>query len=61
MRYNLEKKMRGRRFSLDYVYLLGYKFHKINPNYSASYKDCTDWIKNKKSSDKCYQYKRKRM
>ena len=53
--------MRGRRFSLDYVYLLGYKFHKINPNYSGSYKDCTDWIKNKKSSDKCYQYKRKRM
>ena len=51
-------------FVLDYVHLLYYKCHKINPNCAGSYKDSPDWIKNKKAAinlinkkdNKCFQY-----
>ena len=49
--------------SFDYVHLLYYKCHKINPNRGGSYIDSPDWIKNKKAKinpinkkDKCFQY-----
>ena len=29
-------------FVFDYVHLLYYKYHKINPNVSGSYKDSAD-------------------
>ena len=35
-------------FIHDFVYLLYYKFHKIDPNCGRSYIDAPDWIKNKK-------------
>ena len=41
-------------FLFDYVHLLYYKCHKINPNRGGSYIDSPDWIKNKK--EKCFQY-----
>ena len=34
-------------FVFDYIYLLYYKCHKINPNRRGSYIDSLDWIKNK--------------
>ena len=34
---NLEKKVEGSEFLFDYVLLLYYKCHKINPNCSGSY------------------------
>ena len=34
----------------DYVHLLYYKCHKINPNRSGSYIDSPDWLKNKKAT-----------
>ena len=37
-------------FVFDYVNLLYYKCHKINPNRGGSYIDSSDWIKNKKLS-----------
>ena len=50
-------------FVFDYVNLLYYKCHKINPNRGGSYIDSSDWIKNKKVSIspinkkyKCFQY-----
>ena len=46
---NLES-MRGREFVFDYVQLLYYKCHKINPNCGGSYVDSLDWIKNKKAT-----------
>ena len=36
---NLEKAIRGSDFVFDYVYLLYYKSHKINPNRDGSYLD----------------------
>ena len=50
---NLEKSMKGSEFVFDYVHLLYYKSHKINPNRSGSYIDSPDWIK--KSNNKSYQ------
>ena len=44
---NLET-IKGSGFVFDYVQLLFYKCHKINPNHSGSYIDFPDWIKNKK-------------
>ena len=41
--------MKGSRFVFDYVHLLYYKCHKINPNRAGSYIDSPDWIKNKKA------------
>ena len=46
--------MKGSEFLFDYVYLLYYKGHKINPNCNDSYIDSTDWIKTK-SNNKSYQ------
>ena len=37
-------------FLFDYVQLLYYKCHKINPNCSRSYIDSPDWIKSKKAT-----------
>ena len=59
---NLES-MKGSEFVFDYVQLLYYKCHKINPNYGGSYIDSSDWIKNKKTTinpiskndNKCFQ------
>ena len=56
--------MKGSEFVFDYVYLLYYKCHKINPNRSRSYIDSPDWVKNKKATinhinkkdNKCFQY-----
>ena len=55
--------MKGSEFVFDYVRLLYYKCHKINPNHGGSYIDSPDWIKNKKATinhvndnDKCFQY-----
>ena len=60
---NLES-MKDSRFLLDYVQLLYYKCHKMNPNHGGSYKDSPDWIKNRKTTmnlinkkdNKCFQY-----
>ena len=51
---NLES-MTGSEFVSDYVHLLYYTCHKINPNHGRSYTDSPDWIKNKKSNNKSYQ------
>ena len=60
---NLESK-KGTEFIFDYVHLLYYKCHKINPNCGGSYIDSSDWIKNEKATidpinkndNKCFQY-----
>ena len=48
---NLES-MKGTEFVFDYVHLLYYKCHKINPNRTRSYIDSPDWIKVKKTTIK---------
>ena len=56
--------MKGSEFAFDYVHLLYYKCHKINPNHGGPYIDSVDWIKNKKATinpinkkdNKCFQY-----
>ena len=40
--------IKGSEFVFDYVHLLYYKCHKINPNRGGSYIDSPDWIKSKK-------------
>ena len=40
--------MKGSEIVFDYVQLLYYKCHKINPNCGGSYIDSPDWMKNKK-------------
>ena len=60
---NLES-VKGSEFVFDYVYLLYYKGHKINPNCGGSYIDSPDCIKSKKAKinhinkkdNKCFQY-----
>ena len=60
---NLES-MKGTEFVIDYVHLLYYKCHKINPNSGGSYIDSPEWTKNKKATinpinkkdTKCFQY-----
>ena len=52
--YNLES-MKGSKFVFDYVHLLYYKCHEINLNCGGSYISFTDWMKNKKSSNKSNQ------
>ena len=42
--------MKGSEYVFNYVCLLYYKSHKINPNCGGSYIDSPDWIKNKKST-----------
>ena len=44
--------MKGSEFVFDYVQLLYYKCHKINPNRAGSYVDSPDWIKKQKSNNK---------
>ena len=46
---NLES-MKGSAFVFDYVHLLYYNCHQINPTCRASYVDFPDWIKNKKAT-----------
>ena len=56
--------MKGSEFIFDYVSLLYYKYHKINPDRGESYIDYPDWIKNEeatinpinKEEQKCFQY-----
>ena len=58
------KSMKGSEFVFDYVELLYYKCHKINPNRAGSYIDSPHWIKNKKpkintinkEDNKCFHY-----
>ena len=45
---------KGSEFVFDYVNLLYYKFHKINPNCGGSYIASTDWMKTK-SINKSHQ------
>ena len=42
--------MKGCEFVFDYVQLLHYKCHKIDPNCGGSYIDSPDCIKNKKAT-----------
>ena len=42
--------MKGSEFVIDYVHLLYYKCHKMNPSCCGSYIDSPDWIKNKKAT-----------
>ena len=53
--------MKGSEFVFDYVQLLYYKCHEINPNRGRSYIDSPDWIKKAtinliNEKDKCFQY-----
>ena len=60
---NLES-MKGSEFVFDYVHLLYYKSHKINPDRGGSYIDSPDWVNNKKAAispinkiyNKCFGY-----
>ena len=42
--------MKGHEFVFNYIHLLYYKCHKINPNCGRSSIDCPEWIKNKKAT-----------
>ena len=61
---NFESLMRGSEFVFDYVHLLYFKCHKINPNCAQSCMYSPDWVKNKKATinpinktdNKCFQY-----
>ena len=61
---NNQESIRGSGFVCDYVQLLYYKCHKVNPNRGATYIDSLDWIKIKKvtinpitkKDNKCFQY-----
>ena len=46
---NLEELIEVTEFVFDYVHLLYYKCHEIQPNRGESYIDSPDWIKNKKT------------
>ena len=60
---NLES-MKGSEFVFDYVHLMCYKCHKINPNHVGSYVYSPSWTQNKittinpinKKDNKCFQY-----
>ena len=51
--------MKGSEFAFDYVHLLYYKCHKINPNCWGSYIDSPDWIKSKTNNAKINPIKEK--
>ena len=61
---NNSESMKDSEFVFDYVHLLCYKCHKINPNRRRSNIDSPDWINNKKATinpinkkdNKCFQY-----
>ena len=42
--------LKGSDFIFDCVYLLYYQCHKINLNPGGSYRDSSDWIKNKNAT-----------
>ena len=42
--------MKGSEFVFDYVRLLYYECHKINPSHGESYMDFPYWIKSKKAT-----------
>ena len=50
---NLEL-IKGSNF-FDYLHLLYYKYHRINPNLGGSYIDPPDWIRKQKSNNKSHQ------
>ena len=52
---NKLESMNSSEFVLDYVHLLYYKCHKINPGCGGPYIGSPDWIKNKKNNNKFYQ------
>ena len=41
---NLERSIKVSDFFFDYIHLLNYNCHKINPNRGGSYIDSPDWI-----------------
>ena len=45
---NLKKVKKSNDFVFDYVRLLSYECHEINPNHDCSYKDSPNCIKKKK-------------
>ena len=47
---NTFESMKGSEFLFDYVHLLYYKCHEINPNRGGSYICSPDWIKSKKAA-----------
>ena len=42
--------MKDSEFAFDYVHLLYYRCHEINPNCGGSYIDSPDWKKKKKTT-----------
>ena len=42
--------MKDTEFFFDFVHLLYYKYHKINPNQGGSYLKTLNWMKNKKAT-----------
>ena len=42
----LNESLTDSEFAFNYIHLLYYKCHKINPNPDASYVNSPDWIKN---------------
>ena len=50
---NLEISIKLSDFFFDYIHLLNYKCHKINPNRGGSYIDSPDWIINVFNCCKC--------
>ena len=53
---NLES-LKSSEFFFNFVHLLYYKCHKINPNCGGSYVDSPDWIKSKKATICCLCFK----
>ena len=51
----LKALMKGSDFMFYSIYLLHYKYNKIDIKRGGSYKDSSDWIKGKKSNKKTYQ------
>ena len=54
-RIGIEISVKGSEFVFDHVYLLFYKWHKINPSRGGSYMDSPDLIKKQKSHNKSHQ------
>ena len=52
------RSMKGSEFAFDYVHLLYYKCHEINPNRNGSYIDSPDWTKCKKPAINPFDKKR---
>ena len=52
---NILESMKGSEFVFDYVQLLYYECHKINPNRGGSYINSPDWIKKQKTNNKSHK------